>query len=102
MLKITAHKSSNSARLTLEGRLTGPWVNELERVWQTVRPSVPVPPEVDLTGVTFVAEEGRALLNRMWQQGAVFIAEGCCTGHMVDEITGARRGRRFEGSEHEF
>ena len=82
--------------------MTGPWVYELEQAWQTVRPSTPVPPEIDLTGVTFIAEEGRTLLNRMWQQGAVFIAKGCCTGHMVDEITGARRSRRFQGGEHEF
>ena len=34
MLKITSGQTSDSSRLTLEGSLSGPWVTELERVWQ--------------------------------------------------------------------
>ncbi len=92
MLKITSHRTSNAARLMLEGRLTGPWVHELERVWLTVKPADPLSLVVDLTSVTFIGEDGKALLNRMWREGATFVANGCCTGHIVEEITGSQSG----------
>ena len=33
MLKITTHDNGKRIVLELEGKLVGPWVNELERVW---------------------------------------------------------------------
>ncbi|CAE6751696.1 MAG: hypothetical protein R3B11_16925 [Nitrospira sp.] len=88
MLKITSEQTGDSARLTLEGSLSGPWVTELERVWQTVRQSGMFAPVVELVGITFISEEGKALLARMWREGAALIAHGCCTRHIVGEITG--------------
>jgi hypothetical protein len=73
----------------LEGRLAGPWINELERAWRNVGESEAGPLVVDLTGVTFIAEGGKALLSRMWHEGVALVARGCCTRHIVDEITGA-------------
>lgn len=92
MLRITSERTPDSVRFTLEGRLTGPWAMELEAVWRTVKQSRTGSLLVDLTGVTFIGEDGKALLTRMWQEGAELIAQGCCTGHMVEEITGARPG----------
>ncbi len=92
MLKITSEQTSTSARLTLEGSLSGPWVAELERVWQQVKQAGTFAPVVELTGITFIAEDGRTLLTRMWREGAVLIANGCCTRHIVEEITGAGDG----------
>lgn len=89
MLKITSEQSGDSARLTLEGSLSGPWVTELERAWQTVRQSGIFAPVVELVGITFISEDGKALLSRMWREGAAFTAHGCCTRHIVGEITGA-------------
>ena len=93
MLKITSEQTSDSVRLTLEGSLSGPWVTELERVWQQVKQSGTFAPVVELTGITFIAEEGRALLTSMWREGAVLVANGCCTRHIVQEITGAGGGQ---------
>jgi hypothetical protein len=89
MLKISSQRTPDSASLTVEGRLTGPWVLELERAWASVNATASVPVEVNLTAVSFIGDDGKALLNRMWQQGAVLIANGCCTGHIVKEITGS-------------
>jgi hypothetical protein len=89
MLKITTDRTPDSARLTLEGSLSGPWVTELERVWRTIRQSGAFAPVVDLTGITFIAADGKALLARMWREGAELVANGCCTRHIVEEITGA-------------
>ncbi|MDR4479549.1 MAG: hypothetical protein R3B37_07385 [Nitrospira sp.] len=92
MLKITSERTSDSARLTLEGSLSGPWVTELERVWQQVKQAGTCAPVVELTGITFIAEDGRALLTSMWREGAVLIANGCCTRHIVEQITGTEAG----------
>lgn len=92
MLKITVHKTGGEVRLRVEGRLTGPWVGELERVWLAERPSDAGSVAVELTNVTFIGTDGKALLRRMWREGAVLVAHGCCTGHIVDEITGTRPG----------
>ena len=93
MLKITSEQTSDFARLTLEGSLSGPWVTELERVWQQVKQAGTFAPVVELTGITFIAEDGRALLTSMWREGAVLVANGCCTRHIVQEITGAGGGQ---------
>ena len=69
MLKITSEQSGDSARPTLEGSLSGPWVTELERVWQTVRQSGMFAPVVELAGITFISEDGKALLAGMWREG---------------------------------
>ena len=90
MLKITSEKDRNSVRLRLEGSLTGPWVDELEREWRTIQPDEAVSPVVDLTNVTFVGEDGKLLLKRMWREGVQLIAAGSCTGHLVEEITRSR------------
>ena len=90
MLKITSEKDQNSRPLRLEGSLTGPWVwRTRARVanHSTGRSPLPV---VDLTNVTFVGEDGKLLLKRMWREGVALIAAGCCTGHLVEEITRSR------------
>lgn len=87
MLKITSERIADSARLTLEGRLTGPWTTEVNRAWRSLTQTGAGSLVVDLTGVTFVGEDGKVLLKQMWQEGAQLIATGCCTGHLVGEIT---------------
>lgn len=93
MLKITQHRdeASESVSFMLEGRLAGPWVKELEACWRRTE----VPPKsravVDLTGVTFVDADGRALLTKMWQQGVRLHAIGCLNNCIVEEITKAGR-----------
>jgi len=90
MLKITERKleTSDSVTLVLEGRLAGPWVNEADSYWrQTIGPRKSRT-EVDLSGVSFVDAQGKALLKRMWQEGAALHATGCLMRCLVDEITG--------------
>jgi hypothetical protein len=91
MLKITIHPEAGVARLTLEGRLVGPWVEELDRCWREVAATEPSQVVVDLSGVTFIAPEGKALLTGMWQQGAKFHAAGCLTKCIVEDVTKAGR-----------
>jgi len=91
MLKITGQRgaASDTMSLILEGRLAGPWVEELNSYWRQMAASQQSRTVIDLTGVTFVDAEGKALLTRMWQQGAELRAVGCLTKCIVEEITKA-------------
>ena len=92
MLKITTERDETVTRVLLEGRLAGPWVHELERYWSLVTdPEERKQMFVVLDGVTFIAPEGKALLARMWQEGARFHAVGCLTRCIVEEISKADR-----------
>jgi hypothetical protein len=91
MLKITHYSNETSTTLRLEGRVAGPWLAELARSWQRVLESEPNSKVVDLTGVTFIEPQGRRMLSRMWREGAEFVATGCLTKCIVEEIT--RSGR---------
>jgi anti-anti-sigma regulatory factor len=92
MLKVTTQTDNKATKLVVEGRMVGPWVGELDRCWQTVANTNPRELLVDLTGVTYIDHEGKALLMRMWQRGAQFRAVGCLTRCIVDEITKPGRG----------
>lgn len=75
MLKITLHDSAREFRLKLEGRLSGPWVHELEQCWKTAssttrdRKTV-----VDLGEVDFVDPAGESLLARLHAAGVELVA----------------------------
>lgn len=89
MLRITASDNPRILTFRLEGRLEGPWVNELEQCWRSLiegesRPAVCV----DLTGVTYVDAAGRARLVEMHEQGAKFITSDCVMNAVVAEIAG--------------
>lgn len=105
MLRITVHDNPRALTFQLEGRLTGPWLRELEECWKGTlacwrRPIL----RVDLTGVTFIDAAGKDCLAAMHRQGAEFVAADCLTKAVVDEITrapvpgnGARKRQRLKG-----
>ena len=96
MLKITTLIQTESTTFRLEGRLAGPWVQELERCWvSTVDMRKKHPFSVDLSAVTYVDSEGKDLLRKIHQQGAMLVASGCLTSCIVNEIVHVpRRGER--------
>ena len=91
MLKITIKRDTRPVRFLLEGRLAGAWVDEARKAWQDLPHRQAV---IDLTGITYVDTDGKALLTTMWREGADLQASGCCTKFIVDEITGAGHDAR--------
>jgi ABC-type transporter Mla MlaB component len=88
MLRITIHEGARPLTFQLEGRLTRPWLREVERCWERALASLPRPIiRVDLTGVTFIDAAGKACLAAMHRQGAEFVAADCLTKAIVAEIT---------------
>jgi hypothetical protein len=73
--------------LQLEGKLVGPWVQELADCWQPALSGRP-PAEIhlDLTAVTFVDAAGKELLAKLHAQGAKLLAAGCLMKAVVAEI----------------
>jgi anti-anti-sigma regulatory factor len=70
MLKITLHDSFGEFRLKLEGRLSGPWVQELEQCWKTASSTTQGRRTVvDLGEVDFVDPRGQSLLTEMHAEG---------------------------------
>ena len=87
MMRITVEYSSKISILKLEGKLSGPWVDELERTWYKVTADTKSADVLlDLCGLTFVDPEGRKQLAWMYKQGARFKTAGCLGKGIVEEI----------------
>jgi len=70
VLRITA-SAGDKVVLKLEGRLVGPWVDELRKtVWRTeeCRQSL----EIDVSDLTFADDDGEKALSRLHRMGARF------------------------------
>ena len=91
MLRITVHENQESLTFQLEGRLAGPGCRSVEECWQSTLAQQRKPIlRVDLTGVTFIDDAGKACLAAMHRQGAELVAADCLTKDIVAEI---RQGR---------
>lgn len=91
MLRITAHDNPRLLTLGLEGRLEGLWVTELKQCWREALTSQSRPKfRVDLSGVTFIDDAGKACLAAMYEHGAELVAADCLIKAMVEEITDGR------------
>ena len=89
MLRITTDDNPRLLAMRLEGRLEGEWVMLAVRCWRNVvARSKGKRLCVDLTDVTFISPEGKALLAEMDQHGAQFLADGVMTKAIVAEIAG--------------
>jgi hypothetical protein len=85
MLKITTKVAAGKVTFELEGRLAGPWVDELEQCWREVPVGYTL--TVSLNAVTFIDNQGKALLGKLHDSGADLQATGCMTRCIVQEIT---------------
>jgi ABC-type transporter Mla MlaB component len=87
VLKITIQEEAKKVRLKLEGRIVGPWVTELDRIWHSLGPSLDGKAlSVNLCGVTYIDREGRGLLADMYRQArAAFEANTPLTDYFVQE-----------------
>ena len=91
MLRITVQESPEAITLILEGRLIGPWIGEVERVWSAVVwKTNDQHLVVDLSGVTYIEEKGKNLLGRIIEGGGELYADDVMTKAIVEEVQGKR------------
>ena len=71
--------------LKLEGRLVGPWVEELRNtVWRTDGWREPL--EIDVADLTFADDEGENVLRWLHRLGARFHGRGPFSGYLLDRL----------------
>jgi ABC-type transporter Mla MlaB component len=90
MLRITIKKDESSEVWELEGKLSGEWVCELDRLWKERSP-LTGSMEVHLKAVSYIDPAGKELLAEMRQQGAEIRGCGCMVRAFVEEIMGRKR-----------
>ena len=84
MLKITITETPTEQRWVLEGRLTHPWVAELQAQWrQTHRTRQGRTCVVDLNDVTSIDQSGEGVIRAMLREGAQCLARGVFTKHLL-------------------
>jgi translation initiation factor IF-2 len=85
MLRITTRMDRAAVIFELEGKLMGPWVNELEQCWRQLD-MYDQPLKIALQAVTFIDPAGKKLLTEMRRNGAELAGEGCMIKAIIDEI----------------
>lgn len=97
-MKITIHEEQQTSTLKLEGRLAGPLVRELDRVWRPLAASLGSKRLlVDLCGITHVDLNGRQVLADIHRgTGAEFVANTPMTKYFAEEARGNTNGTKGE------
>ena len=84
MLRVTL-QAHETLTLKLEGKISGPWVGELEKCWNRAKiASHNSAMRVDLTDVTFVDDQGKDLLVRMANAGTEFTVADPMIANLID------------------
>ena len=86
MLRISTSECDDKVTLKLEGKLSGPWVEEFERCWNTSLDICKKSVAVDLSGVTYVDSAGKKLLCSVAQKGGKLTGVGLMPKSLIDEI----------------
>jgi hypothetical protein len=87
MLKISVQIDRGIVVFELEGKLAGPWVKELEYLWRPGDSTQKISQaRVDLSSVTFIDQEGKDLLRKMYREGAKLVTTGCLNKCIVEGI----------------
>jgi hypothetical protein len=91
MLRISTVCDPNGSRFKLEGKLVHEWVNEAAKAWTTLLIGVASRGQVvvELYDISFVDDNGRALLCQMHAAGAKLVGCGPMIGTLIEEITGS-------------
>lgn len=87
MLKFTITDTPTEQRITLSGKLIGPWVQELRRVWEQCRSQAAGRKVVcDLNNVIQIEESANSLLNEMMADGTELVSDGSLNGWLIQAL----------------
>jgi len=95
LLRISVEQERNALSFVLEGRLVGPWVDELRTVWQEqTNAGQSLQVTVDLCGLTAMDAHGQHLLDELMQGGATLRCADVMNQYLVEQMSSS--GGRFE------
>jgi hypothetical protein len=83
VLRISIERDPSTLSLVLEGRLVGPWVDELRRI-SAIHITRNVPLTVDLEGLTAMDARGQALLDELRRDGATLRCSDVMNQYLVE------------------
>lgn len=97
-LKITQQENEKSIEITLEGRVAGPWVAELSRVWVEAAPYLSSRELIlDIRNVTYADRAGTDALKAICTQSQARLITGSpWTEYLAEAI---RKGKLNDGNE---
>ena len=98
MLRITTQEDEQAIAITLEGRIAGPWVDEISRAWLETAPRLNSRKlSLDLRNVTYADALGKQALRHIHaQSGAKLIVSTPWTQYLAEEIQDNRHSREVE------
>jgi ABC-type transporter Mla MlaB component len=100
MLRITVRKTASEERWILQGQLTSSSVSELVENWKrSCERTSEAKRLVDLSEVTSIDKSGEHALSMMIHNGAMFVATGLYTRHLLANL-GARIADMSSEGEH--
>lgn len=88
-LRISVQPNSESIAIVLEGRVAGPWAEELSRTWAEVAPTVGTRTvSLDLCNTTYADAAGIAALRQIYgTTAAQIVTSSPWTQYLAEEIT---------------
>jgi anti-anti-sigma factor len=89
VLRITVEQNSGAVILKLEGRVAGPWVDELNRLWEETAPNLAQRKlSLDLRETTYADASGIRVLQTIYSQtGATILASTPWTQYLAEKVT---------------
>ena len=95
MLKITVQETDIKIEITLEGRIAGPWVEELRRIWIETCPRLGARKlSLDLRNVTYSDAGGKQVLREIFAQTqAELVTSTPWTQYLAEEIKSSESTR---------
>jgi ABC-type transporter Mla MlaB component len=86
MLRITVHNGETTQTILLEGKISGPWVEEFAHAWHRLTPALGAKKlQLDLRNVDFVDAKGTQLLRDIYRQSkACFLTDSPLTQYFAD------------------
>jgi anti-anti-sigma regulatory factor len=99
VLKITVDENPEAIVLKIEGRLAGPWVEELDRVWEQTSLGLKQRNlTLDLREITFADAGGIRTLRAIYSQtGASLLAGTPWTQYLAEEVGASSNAAVLEG-----
>ena len=87
MFKISIVDTPSQRKLMVEGRLSGPWVDELRSTWRNASRDLDGRKLViDVSSLTVISREGEDAIFDLMKQGAKFSCGGVLTRHVLKRL----------------
>src|SRR5271163_4742258 len=99
MLRITVQDGDKARVMKFEGKIIGPWVDELDRIWCSLAPLLGTKElRLDVREVAFVDVKGTELLRKIYQKTrARFLANSPLTRYFADQAMRQSPKNKEEG-----